>query len=511
MAKPEEAKSENMRVLSTNPIDLLIRLGVIKAKDGPSVERQFINYPGKFEWANLATSNSQIGPTLSTLQQAEIISACRTCHMGGMHENIRRGGGRDLVMNLVVSQHNLGYPLIFDFNDVGTDFLYRPDLAHTNGHEQPAPILAWNGAGFAETQPGQVVKTPFAMTIAEGQVVPLSQFHRNNIGSDAYDGKIKYLSDRLMANENDLRTILIGLLSSACDLAKSSSEDGLADARKMLKNITDRAVRIDGKTIDSGIGITMFGKLVFGGKERSVEEAVELVLTPIRIASNPGLLHNVASFEKEYPLFSKEMFAALMAVFNMDFAQDGIDSAVGPVNPHIHLGAGQMAGAAPFEPGYFDESQADVAALISNMRATEIGHRIPPVYYVLVPMLPLTFFPSEAHPNDIAAVEELIARIHNASDNLRGKGDREIVAVAQTARDWLGEYGEKLAPYFAARFIKKAPDGLPDSPQMVIPKGFNELSWRQASIAVGALRYLGGMAYKEPPKSRQTQIDKWLN
>lgn len=511
MAKPEERKQERGQIVTTNPIDLLIKIGAIKAKDGSSVERQFTDFPGKFEWANLATSNSLIGSTLATLQQTEIVNACRTCHMGGMHETIQRGGGRDLAMNLIVAQHQLGYPLIFDFNDVNVDGLYRPDLAHSNGHEQPAEILAWNGSEFAATQPGQVVKTPFAMTRVDGNLIPLSRFHRDNLGERAYDGKIKYLSDRLMANEHDLRTILTGLLDSACSVARSSSEDGLGEARKMLKNITDRTVKIDGKTIDSSIGITMFGNLVFGGKERSVEEAIELILTPIKIASNPDLLRGAKSLEKEYPLLSKEMFAALMAVFNMDFVHDGIDTAVGPVNPHIHLGAGQMAGAPPFEPGYFDESQADVGALISNMRAAELRKRIPPVYYVLIPMLPLTLMPSEAHPGDIAAVEELIARIHDVSDSLKGKGDREIVAVAQTTKDWLNEYGEKLAPYFAARFIKRVTDGVPDSPQMIIPRGFGDLSWRQASITVGALRHLGKMAYKEPPKNRQVQIDKWLN
>lgn len=492
--------------------DLLTHFGMVSDALERRRLEQVLERGGNFwMYKNLATSNVKAGDVFGLLQSSPIINAPRTGHLGNTHRRITQGGGRDLVINHIVADHNLGYPLIFDLNQT-SDSLYNPGFS-TNGHgEEPLSLYHWDRSKFVPIQNGEAFLSPFTMALTSEGLTPLKIIH-NQERENLYGGKLEYFSEALIKRRAEVRTIFTHLLNFASQIAGTSTDgEGIIDARKMIKNIFDRSVNISGDITDGSIIINHLGTILFNNKEygeNNMDELVDLCMLPLEIAANPELLKYPQELPNKFPFLSKEMIAALIAVLNLDFYSD--KSALTPINPHIHLGAFQMAGVPPVEDGYFENSQADVGTLINNMRAAGLADQIPPVAYVLVPAGVLTLFPSEGHPFDIEAVTELMKRIHESSDHLQKNLMSQRKAIARTSLDWYQEYINRMSQNFGSRFVRAIPDALPNSPHMVKPEGFDTLTFSQLSTVVGFLRYFGGMMYDPPSAKLKQGIERYLN
>lgn len=471
-------------------IELLRDTGIIKPGQERMVQSQLERQTPHFEWANLATYDTPIGTALNVIQNTDFLSPPRTAHLGGAWTTIAQGGGAELSLNRTIPQEGLGHPLIFDVNqtpDAGNregDTLYWPGRKfQTDGSSVDLPLYTWNGSAFEKRDREHPFFVPYTVTRNGDGFTPLTRLHKEEMREHGELG-FRFLSETIMANEAYVRDLCAKMLKQV------ENGDDLAFANKIAAGIANRTVTPDGKVYDRALQAAFGGGFRVGENVYSADEVANLLLVPFAVAANPDLLDQPDRIPAHAPLFSKEMIITLMAVLNThtEPRQDSFK----PVNPHFHWGAFQMAGAPPQHKGYFSDSTAELRRLFGMARAVDPD--LPPTYYVLLPAAPFTLWPHEGHPNDIEATNELIGNIRAKTENFARKNQQMADGVEAVTREWLTKYGAHLSPYFLSRFSKK-PDSslssaLPISPKAVKPEGFDGLTFRQASMTIGALKSL---------------------
>ncbi len=460
------------------PAELLVKMGVL---DPRKVSMEMRSLPTRpFTWVNMATLDVPMGPTLNAIKESGVANPPRSGHLGGTWSRIAQGAGGSVSLNQVVRQEGVGYPLILDINQTPTtdgksgDTLYYPGSIFTPEGETDLPFYTVDGQAVDRSQPRW---TPLVMTPVDGELVPLTTVHRQDMQSNGVTDA-KFVSDVMVERETDVRMMFDQMLSRA------EMEDDLGAQQHLLTLISNRAVTRDGLVEDRRLMLGRDGYRV-GGKTFSRNELVDQLLLPFQVASNPEILKTADI--TEMPHVSKEMLIVLMAALNTDF-YNGRESMT-PVNPHLHWGAFQMAGAPPMQDGYFSGSASGVKTLMQVLRA-DLADQIPPVYYVLMPAAPFTLWASEGDPAGQEMMAHLVSRVHEETDHLKGKPDPMKQGVARAVSGWMDDMGAELPPYLRSRFSSydtPRTKASPPTPAMVKPPGYDELTFRQASMLVGTL------------------------
>jgi len=459
-------------------IELIRNLGLESPKTPDSLLERKI---GSFEWANMATKDTKVGDVLRLIKYSKLLNPPRSGHLGGTWERIVKGGGGPLVLNQAIRQEGLGYPLIFDLNQTPTgnlelgDNLYFPGTVFNNGTDPThLQLFTINNEPVGRETPSF---TPLMLAKdLNGNIKPLSLIHRQRMEDIGLSDAV-CLSDIVVQRQDEVEGIFRTLF-------KQIEKEDPFDRNPFLKLIVDRVVSPDGVVRDSPL-VWMrdgyhIGKVVY----KDTEALVDAIMRAFLIAAEPNIhLHPDLP---EIPLISKEMIAVLMAVLDTDFYSG--NSSLRPINPHFHWGAFKMAGAPPKCPGYFDKSVGNIREIMSILRAGNPD--IPPVYYVLLPGAIFTLWPSADDNSGQEAMAQLIEMVHRRTDDKQGKPDKIISGVMTAVDEWFNSVGESLPYYLVDRFSKlSTPVGakLPPSSQLVMPFGFDTLTFRQASVTVGAL------------------------
>lgn len=463
---------------SHSPAELLTEMGVLNLRKAHMEIRAATSQP--FSWVNMATVDKPIGPVLNAIQSSEVVNPPRSGHMGGTWTRIAQGGGGSVCLNQVIRQEGLGYPLILDTNQTPSadqqrgDTLYYPGTIFGENGNIELPLYTIDGIPVDRSEPRW---TPLVMTEDCGELVPLTTLHRKDMTASGITDA-RFLSDVMIERESDVRTIFDQLLSRA------EMEDNHAIQAQLLGLIANRAITRDGLVVNR--------KLLYGrdgyrinGLSLTKQELIDNLLLPFIIASDPTLIKSIKI--TEMPYISKEMLIVLMAVLNTDF-YNGKESMT-PLNPHIHWGAFQMAGAPPMHDGYFSGSVPGVKTLMQVIRA-DLSESVPPVYYVLLPAAPFTLWPSADDPQGQEIMSQLIAQVHQETDHLKNKPDPTRDGVKRSVSRWIEDATTQLPDYMISRFSSydsPKTKALPPSPKMVKPVGFDDLTFRQASMLVGTL------------------------
>jgi len=459
------------------PGDLLSQMGIVDPKKERMLVREL---SGKqLEWTNLAVTDVAMGPVFAGLRESGLVDPPRTGHMGGVWSRIAEGAGGSLMLNQVIRQEGIGHPLIFDQNEIPVDTLYYPGSIFNGHRREELPLYTWQDGQFAPAARDQSVFTPFVMTEKDGSLVPLTAVHKKDMETRG-GGGFQYISDLVVSRSADTRELFAHLLDRA------QMEDDLTEKNRLLAKIADRALSRSGHVADRPL-TSSYGQLRVGDTSYTTDEVINMLMLPFHVGAEPELLKRIGELPKEMPRISKEMLAVLIAVLNADFVPGA--EPLTPVNPHFHWGALQMAGAPPFVNGYFAGSASDIRSLMAVARV-DAKEKIPPCYYILMPAAVCTLWPSRGEPQDIEAMNALVASLHRETDGARGKPNVIADKTRQAVSDWNETYGASISPSLRSRFSRydsSASTATPASPIMVKPEGFDDLTFRQASMAVGAL------------------------
>lgn len=481
---PAETKAnQGIWIVHEDPAELLGHLGVLS--EDPQKARLELN--GKkprpsFEWVNFATTDIPIGKVSNTIISSGLVNPPRTAHIGGSWENIVRGGGASVALNQVVRQEGVGYPLIYDLNQTPTsdmkagDTLYFPGVVFKDDSPIKLQLYTVDGEQVDQNRPRfsplMLSKNPDNRVI-----VPLTQIHRQEMSRLGIDDAL-FISDLVVQKREAVTQIFRTLLNQ---IAK---EDDDFFRRQFLKLIIDRGVRKDGLVNDQRTLWNRDGLTLGSQHYKDQEEFIAAILKPIEVASDPNI-HLNSSLPDVMPLLSKEMLIVLMAVMNTDFYQG--HSSLKPINPHLHWGAFQMAGAPPKYDGYFSGSVSGIRTIMTILRAGNPD--IPTVYYCLLPAAPFDLWASIDDPQGQSAIESLLKLVQDYTDKYKGKPNKIAKGVEQAVVEWLNP--DELPDYLISRFSgfdTPLTPILPPSPQMVKPQGFDTLTFRQVSMLIGELK-----------------------
>lgn len=465
------------RINHTNPEQLLIDLGLTDQTRWPMERKELERKP--FSWVNMATQDIPMGPALEAIRRSDLVNPPRTGHMGGLWRRIVRGGGGPLVLNQIIRQEKFGYPLIFDQNQIPTiddnqgDTLYYPGTVFRDDEEFTLALYTIDGNPVDRRQP---LYAPLMMVDIEDQHVSLPAFHQEEIKKLMPEAV--FLSQRITEQEDWVRELLNQMLNQA------EKEDDFATKSQLLRLVADRVILPDGRVLNCPLS-HRGGAYYLNGQNYSREEIINRLMIPFLYTADPDKYR--LYLPDQMLRISKEMLIILMAVLNTDFYSG--KQSLFPVNPHLHWGAFQMAGAPPKKDGYFSGSVNGLRILMSVIRA-EMESLIPPVYYILMPASIFTLWPSAADQVGQEMMAELIEMVHKESDSYKGKPNKILEAIEKVVTDWYDMRKEGLPDYLRARFSSyddSRTKAMPPSDQFIKPEGFDDLTFRQASIMVGSL------------------------
>ncbi len=480
-----------------NAADIMCEMGFVKPKNKNNF---FIKYKqgSTFEWANMATWDIPIGHTLSVLKNSPVITSPKTAHMGGVwHKAVSCKAGVK-TSNKVVFQEKYGYPLILDNNQTPEQTLSRGDSLFwpgsiVRGEEIiDLPLYTWDGKTFAIRERMTPLFVPFIMTKIAGEFTPLSQVHRMDMAKNGYY-KFSYLSDVLLASELKIREVCVRLLTRI----ENDFPQEPKQADELLQLVTDRSVSREG-FVERDFRLRFVnGKFTMGEKVyKDLHEVTDHILMPYKIAQTPTLLLTMQSLPNCMPIFSNVFMHVLLAIINSHLKNTS--ASLTPVNTHFHWGGIQMVGSPPKFKGHFAVNTARrmrklMQALCddSSLNSLHEEEFMTPVYFVLLPALQFALWPNAAYPQDLEAVNILIAEIHAKSDTHKFKQQVLFATIAQVVENWYESNGSRLSNNFISRFSKQVSPQMElaqDTEMEVKPEGFDTLTFRQASILLGVLR-----------------------
>jgi hypothetical protein len=441
-----------------------------------------------FDWVNMGTTDLPVGRLLAALRATPGLLAPRTGHLGNWGDIAASRAGLLDYNRVICGPRVLGYPLVYDLNqtedDTGRDgdSIYLPGSL-VDGHRRTAlRLFTWDGAGFAERPRDRPLFCPLVLTPVGGALAPLSRIHRQN---DAGLGvfRFAYGSTFLRWRADLVRAILHELL----DWARMRP-----DPPRAIGDVMDRVVTLDGAVRRAAVVPDGRGFLAGDTRYADTTALVDAAMLPLLAADEPdAFFARIGELPAELPLLSVLTVGLLYALLGAHYPGVAIDrdAMTRPINPHVHWGALGMAGYPPRRRGYFREKVKQARDLCRVI--VDHFEEIDPVLFVLLPASIFALWPAPGEPRDAALVENLIRRIHDATDPLIGKPNLMMPAVDREVAAWLAAARSELSPYFLGRFTDRrsvcnqAP--LPEPGEPIEPGGFSDLTIGQASMAVGAL------------------------
>lgn len=466
---------------------VLSQLGLVDLKKAPMVTSSLRSKTWSFQWLNVGAQETLASVMLGTIQETDWLMPPRTAHIGSVWPNILAGGGADLMLNHAVISEKSGYGLIFDLNQLpdneGTrgDTLYHPEKRWVGDRYEDLPVFTWNGKDFQARNREEPLFTPMVMTQVDGKMIPIVQLHRQDM-LNAHSG-FKFVSQEIVSHPNT-RDIMASLVKQA------SQGDSVIEINQTLSDIFDRHVTSDGIVHSKGVSQLVNGHYQVGSTEYgSVDELVSAALNVFELAADPENLFQIGKYPECLPLVSKETLVTLMALLDTD-KSNRIPMA-DDVNIHVHFGALSMAGLPNTQySGYFSGSASQVNRVTSIARSglKENGTPVPPVYMALVPAAIYLTYPSA---EDIQAVNELMSNIQDETANLRNRPNVVKQKIDNLVSSWTAKFASLLSPAFVSRFSRydsTLTTKRPESPQLIQPDVFPQMTFLQLGLIVGALK-----------------------
>lgn len=448
---------------------------------------EFAQRKKSFDWVHMGTVNLPMQDLWNVFGTAPFISAPRTAHLGNWPE-IALGRSGALDFNAAIcAESRLGHPLIFDLTKSEDEAIQNGDTVYLPGSiierekRTVLKLFTWDGTTFKERPRDVCWFSPFALTLVNDEMVPLSRLHREK-GSRFAEYEIRYYSFLIRQNEPRVREILRCLLEDA---------HHSPEPERALKLVFDRYVSADGAVSRTSIKPHGKGYLLESARFDSAEDLIDAAMLPVLAADDPDMFFSqLHDLPPVMPLMASTTNGMLQAVLYSHYPGAAIDSRTTfPCNVHLHWGADEMAGYPPKKHGNFSSSVKKSRRLYQAL--VQRFADVPPVLYVLLPASIFTLCPSSALPRDHELLDELFRKTLNAAAECGNEPAKTIASVDALVLKWWEENSRHLSPYFVSGFTKQrsvgSAEGAPEEGSPVKLPSFKRLTIRQASILVGAV------------------------
>jgi hypothetical protein len=435
-----------------------------------------------FDWVNMATIPLTIARLLEVLRQTSCLVPPRTGHLGNWSDIITGHIGPRNDNTVICSEQKLGYPLLLDFNQTEDltlqkgDLTYLPGSIVERGKREELPLFTWNGTQFVERTREDPLFVPFVLTPVEGQLLPLTQIQRRRY-SKHENIPFRFFSSIVCQKQQLIKEILTVLIAEA-------------HTQQELVQIVDRAVTLDGHMLRSAIHVEGTGYRVAQSWYKDACSLVDAILLPYQAAANPeSFFHAISALPEALPLLASSFGLLLFAILHTHYPGCAIERSTmtRPCNPHVHWGALDMAGYPPKKRGYYPK-KVPYARSVHKKLVTHFPE-IDPIFFILLPSSIFLLWPSDAYPEDLALIEQLIHAVHQTTDSLLGAHEALAHEIDRQVRLWLPQ--AHLSAHFLLRFTGKPKilvlDAMPVQSKALEPEGFASLTLQQASLLVGSL------------------------
>lgn len=469
----------------TTPIEMLSELGV---KNHEMFE-EFASRKLAFSWIHLGTTDLQIGRLLDLIRKNPALLPPRSGHMGNWEEIVLgRAGVMDF--NKAICAQGFGYPLIYSFNqteDGGMqhgDWVYLPGSVVENGVRTELPLFTWDGTQFVRRDREYPLFTPFVLTEANGQRLPLTKIHWRRMKQFS-EFQFRLEASVVYDHEALVRSILGVLIEEA---------QQQTNPRRAFQDLLSHQVSLDGRMTRADLERDGQGYRMGEEYYEDLDKLVNAAMIPFLAVLKPdAFFAGIADYPAYLPLPSNVLSGVLSAIFSAHYPGHPVDRSrmTQPFNPHFHWGARDMAGYPPVRKGYFSEKSTIKSYRKICQTIIDQFPEVDPVFMVLMPAVVFALCPTNLHYGDVERMATLILRVKESTDHLADQPDLMMDAVKRAVAEWLPLAQDGLSDYFLNRFYRRR--GILNEGKLhvysepVEPQGFRELTFRQACMIVGAL------------------------
>jgi hypothetical protein len=446
---------------------------------GSAVEiEQLAGRQQAYDCVHMGQQDLPIGSLIDLLAREPALKPPRTGHLGNW-EDIALGRAGAMDFNQAICARGLGYPLVTCFTQTESDqpgrgdWVYLPGSLVERGKREVLPLFTWDGTRFTRRGRERPLFCPFVLTERDGARQPLVAVHwRRMQAISRFPFTLE--AEVIVEHAAEVRPMLSVLLEEA------AHHD---NPRRAFQDLISHAAATDGTVTRCEMRREGTGYWLNDYYYPSTAELVEHALVAFQAVSDPWSFSEcVADLPPLLPVLSHLVVGAFSAIWTTHLpGLAGHQPALTrPFNPHLHWGARDMAGYPPRHNGYFVERSTTRSlrricrSLVSHFQSVD------PVCIVLLPASAFMLCPSTAYPGDAELLEQLFGRVLGP-----------VGSIEDTTRAWLGHARQRLSPYWLNRFKPRRGvlhvGELPAGGEACEPRGFRQLSFRQACAIVGAL------------------------
>lgn len=452
-----------------------------------------------FKAVHMGERDLPIGELLDFITSDAALCPPRTGHIGNWG-NIARGRAGAMDFNKAICAPGYGYPLLYCFTQTESDTRRQGDWGYLPGslvdgdRRTPLRLHAWDGSEFVPCSHAVPRFTPFIQAELDGELKPLMEVHarrQDPIGPHPFELEQAIFAD----HETTIRPLLSALIEEA---------RGRDNPRRALQDLISHSVALDGTMARCDLELDGKGFKLGQTHYPSTEALVEHALFPFRAVARPRqFMAEIARLPWQLPVASNLLIAVLSAILETHWPGGILPAprAVGPLNPHLHWGGRDMAGSPPRNRGYLLEDAK--LRSIKRMCATLVEQfaTVQPLCFVLLPATVFMLCPTTAQPDDAEHLAKLFHRVRDASPDLGASEPVGRLLIGTIVQTWHREVGTKLSDYFQSRFGPRCgglvAGGIVEG-NPVEPRGFRDLTLRQASAIVGELFDIASSARSAP-------------
>lgn len=435
-----------------------------------------------YDYIHLGKSKIKIKDFVQLLQELTVIKPPRTGHLGNW-EQILLGRSGMMDFNKVICENDLGYPLLYCFNQTETedlsegDFVYLPGSMLKDGNRKSLDLYSWDGHSFTKRERNRTYFAPF-MLVYNDTFTPLINVHSENLKNHS-KFQFKKETSLLLKYENLVKRILKVLLANA---GKQKND------KRAYQEIFSHEVTLFGDMkravlVRDGEGY-QFGERYY----HNVDELIDAAILPLLAVDNPdNFFSNISTYRNSMPLISNVLSGILSAILGSHLQTDNPKELANSnvVNIHFHWGARSMAGYPPIKNGYFQSKSTKKS--YRNMIQAIVGeiNEIRPIYIVLIPSVIYSLLPN--NKKDAELLETLFSDVYSLKDTINQEG-LYLDKFKNVVYKFLLINQDNFSDYFLEKFKKQSGilhefNGSGD--KTYVPSNFEHLSFKEACIIVG--------------------------
>ncbi|QQE79735.1 hypothetical protein GI364_04395 [Alicyclobacillus sp. SO9] len=450
---------------------------------------EFATRVRSFDWVHMGKSSLNTGALISVLESDSDLLPPRSGHIGNWSDIAHGRAGMIDYNKAICAEKNLGYALIYSFNQTETDdvvngdWIYLPGSIVEGSNRQKLPLYTWNGSEFTERDRNRSYFTPFVFTESNNSLESLVTLHWKRMSN------LKQFNFKLEASvvwEN--REIFQEMIKRLIIEAQSAS-----NKERALSDIISHVACLDGQVSRCNIISDGTSYKIGGTYFKDINEVVNAMLIPFLATVEPlEFADRIPYLPDEVPVMSNNVVSIISAIFNTHYPSGNVIRATmtQPCNPHFHWGALGMAGYPPLKTGYFSEkSSIKSTKKICNTLVNSFMS-VDPIYFVLMPASIFTICPTTEHKHDVDLVEDMLKTVLTKTD-CHAETDILMNQISSIVSTWIETNQKYLSEYYMNRFSARRSVlnkvTLPTFSETVEPPSFRRLSLRQNSMVVGAL------------------------